>query len=146
MTIVGRLAQDKFQGFAQFDYFNVRRAFRPVVTPADDHVAAVFSVAMPEDIAALKFKLNADALPHAARHLKHSFAVRKLRLNAMYNKAKPTAQHAKDEDHTQLIHRFVRHFRKHHGTAIDRTIAMNGAFADAWADEGPCAFALVRDF
>ena len=116
------------------------------MTPADDHVTAIFSVAVPEEVAAFKFKLNTNALPHAARHLKHGFAVRKLGLNAMDNKAKPPAQHAKDEDHTQLIHRLVRHFRQHHGTAIDRTIAVNGAFADARAGEGPGGLALVRDF
>ena len=52
---------------------------------------------MPEEITAFKFKLNTDALPHAARHLKHGFAVKEFGLNAMDNKAKPPAQQAKDE-------------------------------------------------
>ena len=135
-----------FQGLRQFQDFNVGRAFRPVVSPADDHVTAVFSVAMPEEVAAFKFKLNADALPHAAGDFEHGFAVGKVRLDAQDDKAEPSRKHSKNEDHAQLIHRFMRHFRQHHGPTINRAIAVNGALADARADEGPAGFALVRDF
>src|SRR5206468_12515278 len=114
--------------------------------PADDHVTAIFFVAMPEEVATFKFKLNADALPHAAGDLEHGFAVGKIGLNAKNDEAEPPRQHAENKDHAQLVYRFVRHFRQHHGAAIDRTIAVNGAFADTRADESFCGFTLVRDF
>lgn len=63
------------------------------MTPADGHVTAVFSVAMSEEVAALKFKLNADALPHAAGDFEHSFAIREFGLDAKNNEPEPPRQH-----------------------------------------------------
>ena len=142
----GQLRSGLFQGSRQFEHFKIGRAFRPVMPPADDHVTAVFSVAMLQEIAALKFKLNADTLPHTAGDFEHGFAIREFGLDTKNDEPELAGQHAEDEDHTQLIHRLVGHFRQHHGTSIDRAVAMDGAFADARADEGFCGLALVRDF
>jgi len=75
-----------FQGLRQFQDFDVGRAFRPVVAPADDHVAAVFSVAMPQEVAALKFKLNADVLPHAAVAMDLIVLIQKPRVEAWFGR------------------------------------------------------------
>ena len=60
---------------AQFNDLKVTGAFCPVVTPADDHIASFRVVAMPVEVAALIFKLNADTLPLAGLNLIHGFAV-----------------------------------------------------------------------
>jgi hypothetical protein len=114
--------------------------------PADDHVTAIFFVAMLEEVAAFKFKLNADALPHAAGDLKHGFAIRELGLDTKNDEAEPPRQHAEDEDHAEFVYRLMGHFRQHHGTAINRPVAVNGAFTDTRTDESFCGLALVRDF
>src|ERR1700739_3956903 len=101
---------------------------------------------MAEEVAALKFKLNTDTLPHAAGDFEHGFAVGKIGLDAKHDEPTPPRQHAKDKDHTKLVCWLMSEFRQHHGTAINRAVAMDGAFADARADESFCGLALVRDF
>lgn len=101
---------------------------------------------MPEEVAALKFKLNADALPHAAGHLEHGFAIREIGLDAENDEAEPPRQHAKNKDHAKLVYRLVREFGQQQRASVGRVVAVNGAFADARVDEGLCGLALIRDF
>ena len=52
------------------------RAVRPVVAPADDHVAAGGGMAVVAEIAALKFKFDENALPAVGSDLAFCFAIR----------------------------------------------------------------------
>src|SRR5690242_9058510 len=83
------------------------RTFLPVMTPADDDVAAIGVMAVPVEVAALKFKFNADALPYAGPDFIHGFAVGEILLNTENAEAKPAREHAEGEDHAELVHRRV---------------------------------------
>ncbi len=108
--------------------------------PADNHVTTVFLVAVAQKIAALKFKLNADALPVSADGFAQGFAVGKRRLQVKDDKAEPSREHAKDKDHAGFIHRLMHKFRQQNGPAVKRAVMEDGPFADAFAPEGADGF------
>jgi hypothetical protein len=59
-----QLLAERVNGRSEFD--DLDRALRPVVLPTDEHIAILVSVAVIEEVAALVFKLDANALPHVA--------------------------------------------------------------------------------
>ena len=75
------------------------------MTPADDEVASLRMMAMPVEVAALIFKLNADALPLAGTDFIHGFAVREILLKGEDAEAEAMRKHAKEENHPEFIHR-----------------------------------------
>ena len=60
---------------------------------------------MPVEVAALKFKFDADALPYARPDFIHGFAVREILLNTQNTKAKLARKHTEREDHAELVDR-----------------------------------------
>src|ERR1700757_152996 len=103
------------------------RAFLPVMTPADDHVAAIGVMTMAVEVAALKFKFDADALPYAGPDFIHGFAVREILLNTENAEAKPAREHAECEDHAELIDRSVSQCVEFKRRAGKRAIRKTGA-------------------
>src|SRR5260370_10083513 len=62
-------------------FHDVQRTVGPVVGPADDYVAVFHAMQVFQEIAALVFEFNADALPAVGLDLAHGFAVGELRLD-----------------------------------------------------------------
>ena len=112
---------------AEFDDFQMGRTFLPVMTPADDDVAAIGVMAMAVEVAALKFKFDADPLPYAGPYFIHGFAVGEILLNAENAEAKPAREHAEGEDHAELVHRRVSQRVEVERRAGERTIRKTGA-------------------
>ena len=90
---------------AQFNDLKVAGTFRPVMTPADDHVATFRMMAMPVEVAALIFKLNTDALPLAGTDFIHGFAVGEILLKSEHAEAEAMGEHAEKENHAEFVHR-----------------------------------------
>jgi hypothetical protein len=107
--------------------FQMGRTFLPVMTPADDHVAAIGVVTMAVEVAAFKFKFNADALPYAGPDFIHGFAVREVLLNTEDAEAKPAREHAEGEDHAELVHWRVSQRVEFKRRAGKRSIRKTGA-------------------
>lgn len=97
------------------------------MTPADDHVAAIGVVTMAVEVAAFKFKFNADALPYAGPDFIHGFAVREVLLNTEDAEAKPAREHAEGEDHAELVHWRVSQRVEFKRRAGKRSIRKTGA-------------------
>ena len=107
---------------AQFNDLKVAGTIRPVVTPADDHVATFRVMAMPVEVAALIFKLNADALPLSRLDFIHGFAVREALLKSEHAEAEAMREHAEVENHAEFVHRLVVHAFEFHGRPSHRTV------------------------
>ena len=113
--------------FAEFVDFQMGRAFLPVMPPADDDVAAVGVMAVAVEVAALKFKFDADALPYAGPDFIHGFAVREILLNTENAEAKPAREHAEGEDHAELVYWRVSQRVEFKRRAGKRSIRKTGA-------------------
>src|SRR4249920_1067610 len=116
------------------------RTFLPVMTPADDDVAAIVVMAVAMEVAALIFKFDTDALPNAGPNLIHGFAVREFLLNAENAEAKPAREHAEGEDDAELVDRRVSQrveFKRRAGNgAIRKTGAAVGTASGTRARNG----------
>src|SRR5258708_39642279 len=71
----------------QLNHLQMFRAFRPVVDPADDQVAALERVFMVDEVAAGVFELDLDSLPFVLGYLAKGFAVGEGGLDSFYLKA-----------------------------------------------------------
>jgi len=75
------------------------------------------------EIPALKFKLDVDALPSFGTNLPLGLAIGKSLLHSFDQEAQFFGEHAKQEDHTLFVHRFVAQRVEVCGIAVRRTIS-----------------------
>lgn len=106
----------------EFEDFEVGRAGGPVVAPADDDVAAGGGMAVVAEIAALKFKFEADALPAVGADLALGFAVGKAGLHGLDDVAEFLGDHAEEQDDALFVDGFVAEAAEVEGGAIDWAI------------------------
>jgi len=78
-----------------------------IVAPADDDIATACRMTVVAEISALKFKLDAHALPSFGSDLPHGLAVGEPRLNCFDHVAEFFGEHPKQEYHALLVDRFV---------------------------------------
>lgn len=71
-----------FDNVPEFHYFNVRRAVRPVVTPAYYEITTINRMII---VSAFEFKLDTYSLPSPSFDLAFCLAVRKPCLNRLYH-------------------------------------------------------------
>jgi hypothetical protein len=107
----------------EFKDFEVSGAVGPVVVPADDDVAAGEGVAVAEEIAALKFKFEVDALPAFGTDLALGFAVGEAGLHGFDGVAEFLGDHAEEEDDALFVDRFVAEAAEVHRMAVDGAAA-----------------------
>jgi len=90
----------------------------PVVTPADDDVAAGGGVAVVAEIAAFKFKFEMDALPALRSDLALGFAVGEAGLDGFDGVAEFFGDHAEEQHDALFVDRLVAEATEIHGLAI----------------------------
>ena len=94
------------------------RAVGPVVAPADDDVAAGEGVAVVAEIAAFKFKFDADTLPALGSDLALGFAVREAGLHGFDGVAEFFGDHAEEQHDALFVDGLVAEATEIHGLAI----------------------------
>ena len=91
----------------EFHNLQVRRAFLPVVPPADNDVATVWRVTVIPEITAPVLELNPDTLPLSCINLSLGFAIWVSRLHGFHEIPKFTGHHPKEEHNSFLVDRFM---------------------------------------
>src|SRR5258708_15095771 len=122
----------------QLNYFQIPRTLRPVVTPADDQVAACWRMFVDTEVFALILKLHADALPLARLQFAHGFAVGEVDLEALYLEAHLSGDQAEKKDYAGLVDRLIRQAGDEHGRAEDWAFGEDGAAAAQIISGGSC--------
>ncbi len=98
------------------------RALVPIVPPTDDYVATACRVAVVAEIPALKFKLDAHALPSFGSYLPHGLAVGKSSLNRLDHVAEFFGEHPKEKYDALLVDWFLAQPAEAGGIAIGSAI------------------------
>src|SRR6266700_649476 len=109
----------------QFHHLQALRAVWPVVTPADDHVAAFGMVAMFFEIPAFEFELDPYPLPFAGDDFPLGLAVGKGRLEALHAESQIGRQYAEEEDHAGFVGWGVGHGGDRQWCTVDHGIGLS---------------------
>lgn len=102
----------------EFEDFDLGRAVGPVVAPADDDVAAGERVAVRAEVAALKFKLDVNALPLLGADLALGFAVGESGLDGFDDVAEFFGDESEKEDDAEFVDRLVAQAAEVERTAV----------------------------
>lgn len=106
---------DDAREFEDFDLFGT---FEPVVTPADDQVAAGFGVAVSAEVLAFELELDADALPAAGSDLAQGFAIGETGLHVVHDVAEISCEKTEQEDDALFVERFMPQPTESSGSAV----------------------------
>src|SRR5258708_17431938 len=102
MTAMTRSSSHPAHHAPQLNHLQMFRAFRPVVDPADDQVAALERVFVVEEVAAGVFELDLDSLPFVFGYLAQGFAVGEGGLDSLYFQAEFFRDPAQAIGHARL--------------------------------------------
>src|SRR5258708_31689410 len=123
---------------AQLNHLQISRTLRPVVTPADDQVAACWRVFVGAEVFALVFEFHADTLPLAGLDFAHGLAVGEVDLEALYLEAHLSGDQAEQKDYAGLVDRLIRQAGDQHGRAEDWAFGKDGTAAAQIISGGRC--------
>src|SRR5258708_27054274 len=103
----------------QLQHFQPRGTLRPVVPPADDHVAPGGAVPMTVEVAALIFELDVHALAPSRLDFAQGLAIGKTGLGMQHGETQPVRQYAKKKDDAGFVRGLMRQSGQSEQWAVD---------------------------